>query len=148
MAELRPHLEPIRQAGGEVVIVGTGDPLAAASFREDLAVENVEVFSDERREAFDRAGFRRGIGTLLSPRAVGNYLRAFLSGHRPKRRQGDALQQGGVLVVAPDETVYYRHASRASGDHPDVADLLAAVRTASMNSSLPKSPAGEKIPGR
>ena len=132
MAELRPFLSAIRQAGGEMVIVGTGDPQAAAAFKNDLSIADVQVFSDVRRRAFDLAGFHRGIRTLLRPRAVGNYVRAFLSGHRPKRKEGDALQQGGVLVVAMDGTVLLRYATRASGDQPDPLELLAAVRSVPM----------------
>jgi len=127
VAELRPLLPAIRQAGGELVIVGTGDPPAAEAFKDDLGIADVQIFTDERRRAFELAGFHRGIRTLLRARAVGNYVRAFLSGHRPKRRQGDAFQQGGVLVVAPDGTILFRYVSRASGDHPDPRDLLAAL---------------------
>jgi hypothetical protein len=143
VAEVRPYLSAIRRAGGSLVVVGTGDPFAAQVFRDDLKIPDVEVFSDERRAAFALAGFHRGIKTLLRPQAIGNYLRAFVAGHRPKRIQGDALQQGGVLVVGPDGTVFYRYASRASGDHPDPLDLLAVVRAAEMQERPAKSPAGE-----
>jgi hypothetical protein len=142
VAELRPYLPEIRRAGGDVVIVGTGDPFAAQVFRDDLQIPDVEVFSDEARAAFALAGFHRGITTLLRPQAIGNYLRAFLAGHRPKRKEGDALQQGGVLVVGPDGTVFYRYASRAAGDHPDPLDLLAAVRTAEKQERSANSPGG------
>lgn len=90
----------------------------------------MRIFTDERRLAFERAGFRRGVGTLLSPRAIGNYVRAFLSGHRGSRKEGDALQQGGALVVARDGTLLYKYVSRASGDHPEVRELVAALRQA------------------
>jgi hypothetical protein len=135
VAEVRPVLPEIRRAGGDMVIVGTGDPFAAQVFRDDLKIPDVEVFSDEPRAAFALAGFHRGITTLLRPQAIGNYLRAFLAGHRPKRKQGDALQQGGVLVVGPDGTVFYRYSSRAAGDHPDPLDLLAAVRTSESSAT-------------
>ena len=85
MAEVRPVLPEIRRAGGDVVIVGTGDPFAAQVFRDDLKIPDVEVFSDERRAAFALAGFHRGITTLLRPQAIGNYLRAFLAGHATRK---------------------------------------------------------------
>jgi hypothetical protein len=148
VAELRPSVSVIREAGGDVVIVGTGDPSAAQAFQDDVGIPDVDVFSDQGRQAFALAGFHRGIKTLLSPKAIGNYLLAFRDGHRPKRPQGDALQQGGVLVVEPDGSIVFRYISRASGDHPDVRDLLAAVRTAGMRPRLENSPEGDKIPDR
>jgi len=110
------------------VIVGSGSPAAARAFAQETDLGDVRIFTDESRLAFERAGFRRGMGTLLSPRAIGNYVRAFLSGHRGGRKEGDAFQQGGALVVAPDGSLFYKYVSRASGDHPDVRDLLAALR--------------------
>lgn len=41
--------------------------------------------------------------------------------------QGDAFQNGGVLVVRPGGEVAYRYISEVSGDHPPVADVLAAI---------------------
>jgi hypothetical protein len=118
----------IRQAGGDLVIVGSGSPAAAGAFARETGLEDVRIFTDEKRLSFERAGFRRGLWTLISPGAIRNYFRAFFSGHRGGRKEGDALQQGGALVIAPDGTLRYRYASRASGDHPAVRDLLAALR--------------------
>lgn len=129
MAELRPKIPAIRRAGGELAVIGSGDPASALEFQRDLGIEDVRVFTDETRRAFELAGFRRGIWTLVRPRAIGNYLRAVASGHRWKRTQGDALQQGGLLVVDPGGNVVYRFVGRASGDHPDPDAVLAALRS-------------------
>lgn len=79
------------------------------------------------RRSFDLAGFRRGLWTLIRPRAVWNYLRAFFSGYAPRKLQGDALQQGGFLVVFPGGDVAFRFLSEASGDAPRVEQILAAL---------------------
>jgi len=128
VAELRPRILEIRAAGGDLVIIGSGSPSSAKAFQDDLGIGDVRVFSDETLRAYERGGFRRGLLTLLRPAAIGNYVRAFLSGHQQKRKQGDALQQGGVMVVHPDGTVLFRHASRSSGDHPPLESIIAAVR--------------------
>ena len=125
---MRPHLPEIRRLGADLAIIGSGDPASAKAFQEDLEIRDVPVFSDEPRRAYELAGFCRGLLPLLRPRAVGNYLRAFFSGHRAGRKQGDALQQGGVLVVRRDGGLLFRFASRASGDHPDAASILEALR--------------------
>jgi hypothetical protein len=44
--------------------------------------------------------------------------------------QGDAWQLGGVLVVRKGGEVAYRHLSAEAGDHPPVADVLAALGAA------------------
>jgi hypothetical protein len=128
VAELRPHLQEIRDSGGDLVVVGTGDPRYARAFQEEMGIDDVRVYSDAGRRAYDLAGFRRRISALLSPRAIWNYICAFLTGHKYKGVQGDALQQGGVLVVRPDGRIVFRFASRASGDHPKPSDVVAAVR--------------------
>lgn len=130
MAELRPRIREIRDAGGDLVVVGTGGPSFADAFRLDLGIPDVRILTDETRRAYDLAGFRRGVATLLHPRAIWNYLRAFFSGYAPRSQQGDALQQGGVLVVRPDGRISFRHESRVSGDHPATEAILAAVRAA------------------
>jgi hypothetical protein len=50
--------------------------------------------------------------------------------------QGDALQQGGVLVIAPDGTLVFRFASRVSGDHPEVERVLSAVKEAARSMGI------------
>jgi hypothetical protein len=43
---------------------------------------------------------------------------------------GDALQQGGLLVVKRDGTVALKYASRYAGDHPAASLIVEAVRAA------------------
>jgi hypothetical protein len=128
VAELRPHVDEIRAAGADLVIVGSGGPFFAKGFAEHLEMSHVTILSDERVRAYALAGFKRGMATLLHPRSAVNYLRALKKGFRQGRTRGDALQQGGVMVVRPDGSVAYRFASDASGDHPPPAEIVAAVK--------------------
>jgi peroxiredoxin len=136
VAQLRPHIQGIRETGGDLVVVGTGGPFFAKAFQKDLGISDVEVYIDSARRAYDLAGFRRGVFSLIHPRAVWNYLRAFFSGHTYKGMQGDALQQGGVLVVALDGTIVFRFVSKVSGDHPEVEQVIAALREASRSMGI------------
>jgi hypothetical protein len=142
VAQLRPYIREIRDAGGDLVVVGTGGSPFAKAFRQDLGIPDVEVYIDSARRAYDLAGFRRSLSSLLHPRAIWNYLRAFVSGHRYKGMQGDALQQGGVLVTAPDDAIAFRYVSKVSGDHPEAQQILAAVREASRGMGIVKSGTG------
>jgi len=142
VAQLRPYMREIRDAGGDLVVVGTGAPYFAKAFRQDLGISDVDVYIDSARRAYDLAGFRRGVSGLLHPRAIWNYLLAFVSGHRYKGMQGDALQQGGVLVVAPDDGIAFRYVSKMSGDHPEAEQILAAVRESTQGMGIMKSGTG------
>jgi len=125
---LRPSIARFRGAGADLAVIGTGNAAMAKAFREEAGITDVSVYTDEARKAYDAAGFHRGMWTLLQPRAVWNYVRAFLAGYRGGRLQGDALQQGGVLVINPEGVVLYRHVSRSSGDHAEVGEILSALR--------------------
>lgn len=147
VAELRPHIQEIREAGGDLVVVGTGGPHFAKAFQKDLGISDVEVYIDSARRAYDLAGFRRGVIGLVHPRAVWNYLRAFFSGHKYKGMQGDALQQGGVLVVALDGAIIFRFVSKVSGDHPQTEQLIAAVREATRGMGILNPGTGSETGG-
>jgi peroxiredoxin len=131
VAQLRAYIQEIREAGGELVVVGTGSPFFAKAFQKDLGISDVEVYIDSARRAYDLAGFRRGVSGLIHPRAVWNYLRAYFAGH--KCMQGDALQQGGVLVLTLDGTIVFCFASKVGGDHPEGERIVAAVRAATRS---------------
>jgi AhpC/TSA antioxidant enzyme len=131
VAELRPRISEIRAAGGRVVIVGSGAPMFLQAFREDMQLEeDVAVWSDEALASYKLAGLKRGVGTLLSPRAALNYARALKRGFRQKKTMGDATQQGGTLVVRPDGTIAYHFVSEVTGHHPNLDDVVAAFRKA------------------
>jgi len=57
-------------------------------------------------------------------------MRAFAGGHRQTRVQGDAKQLGGVFVISPGPELRYSYRSRFAGDHPDIAEVIAALPSA------------------
>lgn len=128
---MRAIIPDIRRHGAELVIVGNGQPWQAAAFREELELlppdHDVPILVDPALTAYRAAGLRRGITSTFSPRAAGNLVRALRAGHRQKGVQGDAWQLGGVFVVHRDATVPWSYVSRAAGDHPPPADILAAL---------------------
>jgi hypothetical protein len=128
VAELRPEIPRIHEAGADLAVVGTGAPGFARALRDELGLGDVPVLSDETRRAFQLAGFRRGWIPLLRPRALWKYLRAFLAGYGPRQVQGDALQQGGILIILPGGAVAFSFRSQASGDTPDYEMILGALR--------------------
>lgn len=126
-AQLRDRQEEIRATGAEIIAVGIGSPGHAAGFVEDFAIP-FPVFVDSELRVYRALGARRGLGTALRLGTFRAALGAFRRGFRQSAATGDAMQQGGVLVVLPDGSVPYHHLSTFAGDHPDPDALLAALR--------------------
>lgn len=114
----------IEERGARAVFVGNGSPAMAAMFAEDYGVRE-PLYTDPSLKAYDAVGFHRGMGSLwgtlkAAPRAMG---KGFFQG----RTQGDALQQGGIVVVDASGEERYRYVSRFAGDHPSMDALVAAL---------------------
>ncbi|MCK6471765.1 MAG: AhpC/TSA family protein [Planctomycetes bacterium] len=129
-AQLREHLDEIRKFNAELYIVGSGTQAMAKEFRETFAPD-VKVLVDPERKAYAAAGLRRGLWATLHPRVIVPGARLFFGGGaRQGRVQGDPLQQGGLLVVAPPGKAAYAYANNHSADRAPAADWLAALREA------------------
>lgn len=120
----RAHIEA---AGATLQVIGNGAPMFMAGFRETTGYDGA-LYTDPSLAVYRALDLRRGAGTIVSARAAMNAVRALRGGFRQGRVQGDATQQGGLLIVAPDGTIRYRHADRVAGDHAPLRDVLAALR--------------------
>jgi hypothetical protein len=120
----------VRKAGAELVLIGNGSRHFARAFRDERGITAL-VYVDTERRAYEALGMKRGVLTAVgSVAAVRNAARAWRAGFRQGPVQGDAWQLGAVLVVRKGGEVAYRHLSAEAGDHPPVADVLAALETA------------------
>lgn len=125
-AQLHREVETIHEHGAELVMVGNGNRHFADAFRQEIGIQT-PLYVDTKREAYRALGMKRSVMSTLNPLALPNMVRALKSGFRQKWVQGDAWQLGGVLVVLPGGEVAYRHLDGAAGDHPPVAEVLAAL---------------------
>lgn len=129
-AQLRVHLDEIRKHNAELYVVGSGTAAMAKDFRATFAPD-VKVLVDPERTAYAAAGLRRGLWATLHPRVIVPGAKLFFGGGAKQGRvQGDPLQQGGLLVVAPPGRTVYTYANRHSADRAPAADWLAALREA------------------
>lgn len=126
VAQLRRETGAIHAKGAELAVVGNGNRHFAQAFAEATGL-TTPLFVDTSREAYRALGMRRDAGATLNPAALANAVRALRAGFRQKGVKGDPWQMGGVLVVLPGGRVAYRYLSSAAGDHPPVAELLAAL---------------------
>nr|MDQ3068140.1 AhpC/TSA family protein [Acidobacteriota bacterium] len=124
IAEIEPYLDRIRASGAELLVVGSGSVDEARAFRDERRLR-MPLVTDPALHAYRALGMRRGLGAFFTPAAIGQYLRAMRQGFAQSRVAGDAMQQGGVVVIAPGGSERYRHVSRFAGDHPDPAVILA-----------------------
>ena len=137
VTELAPRLTELRAAGAKTVLVGNGPPEVIAGFveRHGLGDKPVEVVTDPTLATFRAAGLARSAWATFGPRAIADYVRARGGGHVPGKTAGDALQQGGALVVDAGGEVAFHHVARSLGDHADVSDLVDAVLGLALRAS-------------
>jgi AhpC/TSA antioxidant enzyme len=115
--------------GIAVVFVGNGASQFIAGFveRNQLGGQPVELVTDPSLRSFAALALVHSRGSLVSPRALLNFLRGRLAGFRHHGIEGDSLQQGGVLLVDRGGVVRYLHRDHAAGDHAPTADVVDAA---------------------
>jgi hypothetical protein len=125
--QLHREQEAIRARGARLVFIGVGNRHFAEGFRRDLGLTE-PLYVDTQRNSYRALGMKRGVLATLFTRATWrNQGRARAGGFRQKGVKGDPWQLGGVLVVQPGGRVAYRYLSETAGDHPPVAEVLAAL---------------------
>ena len=126
VVQLHHSRNDITGAGGTLIVVGNGSPSFIAGFRDETGYDG-PLYTDPSLAVYRVLELRRGWAATFDPRALGNAARALRAGFRQGRVQGDATQQGGVIVVGTDGRLRYRHADRWPGDQAPVADVIAAI---------------------
>ena len=123
------------EAGVGLAVIGIGTPEDAAAFRRDQSVE-LPLLVDPERKTYAIAGAKIAtLDELVSPKVVARAVKHTLLS---RLRQGsiavhqgrivdDPAQLGGVLVIAPDDSVRYAHMSEDASDNAPVDEVLAAV---------------------
>lgn len=128
VVQLHRARHELEAAGARLHVIGNGAPTFIAGFRETTGYDG-PLYTDPGLAVYRAAAMRRGLGAVLSARVVASALRARRAGHRQGATQGDAMQNGGVLIVSPTGEVVYQFRSRAAGDHPSTDEVLAALST-------------------
>ena len=127
---MRGILPAIREAGAELVIVGNGTPDMARAFNDELGLE-APLYTDPTRRTYALAGFKRGVLATFSAKGVAHAARAWRRGFRQTATRGDALQQGGLLVVERGGRILYAHRDSEAGDLASNDEVLAALQSVS-----------------
>ena len=125
--QLRHRLDDLHATGAELIVIGNGSPQFIEGFRETTGWQG-PLYTDPSLAVYQAAGLKRGVLTVLDPRAALSALGALRAGSRQGRTQGDQWQQGGVLVISPSGEVLWSQVSDYAGDNAAPDDILAALR--------------------
>ena len=129
MAELRPHVEELRQIGVEPYVIGSGTPAQARDFQRHVHAESVPVLVDQALASYAAAGWKRSMAATMHPKSWLHGVKSMIA-HPQRKTAGDPWQLGGAMIVRPDGEVTFRFRSETGGDHPAIATLLDEARKA------------------
>jgi peroxiredoxin len=137
-ARLRAELADYRAVGGDVVIVGQGEPERAARYRV-LQELDVPILADLDRTTYAAFGLLQGTPAQILFDAPDPFLRCDydagmqLAASRhgtPRAMVDDPWQLPGEFVVGTDGRIAYAHRYGWCEDYPDPRVHVAAIRTA------------------
>jgi peroxiredoxin len=137
-ARLRTELADYRAGGGDVVIVGQGEPARAARYRERQGLD-VPVLSDPDRSAYQAYGLLQGTTAQILFDAPDPFLRCDFdagmglaaSRHATDRALvDDPWQLPGEFVIGTDGVIAYAHRYGWCEDYPDPRVHVAVIRGA------------------
>lgn len=127
--QLHHRAKDLAASGARIVVIGNGAPMFIAGFRETTGYEG-PIYTDPSLAVFAAAGLVRSMRATLSLRAAVRSVGALGRGARQGRTQGDAWQQGGVVVIKPGGDVVWTHASSGPGDNASADEILRALAAA------------------
>ena len=127
VARLLPHEAALQELGATLVFVSTGGSHWARGFAEERGITG-PVLMDKDRTAYEALSLKRSFASTFSMGAVKAGRRAMAAGFRQGRTQGDPWQQGGAMIVLPGGDRVWSFASKSAGHHPDLSQMLSALR--------------------
>lgn len=124
--QLHRDIDQLEAKGARVIVIGNGAPHFIAGFREETGWKG-PIYTDPSLKAYEAAQLERGVTKTLNPLGLVGGIKAFAAGHRQGSTQGDAWQQGGVLVIAPSGEIRWQHVSKRPGDLASTAQIVSHV---------------------
>lgn len=137
-ARLRAELSDYRAGGGDVVIIGQGEPARAARYRERQELD-VPILSDPDCSLYEAFGLLQGTTAQILFDAPDEFLRCELdaglglaaSRHGTDRALvDDPWQLPGEFVVGTDGMIRHAHRYSWCEDYPDPRVAIAVIREA------------------
>ncbi|MGD9097744.1 MAG: AhpC/TSA family protein [Desulfobacterales bacterium] len=124
MAQLRHAEEEIRQAGGNVVLVGMGTESQTQEFMERFDVPFPMICDPDQHLYRDFSIERMSPLGFFSPTMALRGIAAMAQGHTMGLPEGDVRQLPGVLIIESDGHIIYRYDGNDPADHPSPAVIV------------------------
>ena len=128
MAQLRHAEEDIRQAGGNVVLVGMGTESQTREFTERFAVPFPMICDPDQHLYRDFSIERMSPLGFFSPTMALRGIAAMAQGHTMGLPEGDIRQLPGVLIIESDGRIIYRYDGNDPADHPSPAVIVEQLK--------------------
>ncbi len=136
---MEKHLDEIRQAGAEVMVITQSQPKAVAALSLPLP-----TLCDPERIAYRAFGLDRGKWSMFFRwKVLARYLRLVFTGWMPRGYEvgEDVLQLGGDFLLSADRRLLYAYRSNDPADRPAAKDLVEEVRRLARDLGSPAASA-------
>jgi len=129
VAQLRREQDGLKTAGLDVVLIGSGSPAQAESFRHDYEVP-FPIVSDPDCVLFKKYGLRdMETRDYFSPIMLVKVVKVLAEGYGHKSGQGSNSQLGGVFIIDTGGKVRFAHIAANAADHPSPQEIIQAAAT-------------------
>ena len=108
--------------------IGTG-PSMAQPFVEDYRIPYPVLIDADARAAKAATIGRMSFFGMFTPASYPGTIRAWRAGHRIGMSGNRVTQLGASFVVGPGPRLHYEHRNRHGADHPQLGEVLAALRS-------------------
>ncbi len=121
---MRHAEEDIRQAGGNVVLVGMGTASQTQEFIERFNVPFPMICDPDQHLYRDFSIERMSPLGFFSPTMALRGIAAMAQGHTMGLPEGDVRQLPGVVIIESDGRILYRYDGHDPADHPPAATIV------------------------
>ena len=123
--DINEQLNQFNEKNVRVVVIGNGQPNFIEGFRKDTGYQG-DLYTDPSLKTYQLLNFKKSVSSLFGLKTIKTAVRALSSGHIQKGIQGNAFQQGGVIVIHPVDNPVYMYINSEAGDHAPLDEILKA----------------------
>lgn len=124
-ARMNELVNEFDRAGVQIVGIGNGTPLMAQDFASQFLIR-FPLYTDPEKATYKHFGMKRLMGLSLGTMKRG--WATYRKGFRQGSMQGDAFQQGGVVLVEPSGNIIWSHIDEGPGMHAKPEQVRKAVK--------------------
>ena len=107
----------------QIIFVGNGNQLFIQGFKDRMQITS-PIYTDPELSLYKAINANKGIQTTIHPRAVWHYIVAIIEKNSSEGLKGDAVQQGGALIINPINQKMIIYTSGVAGDELNVKKII------------------------